>query len=107
MEPYISRREAIRTYYVRPTFFYPTYRTGLDLVNRVLRTQPVFFQRVFPRYDLSATLTRDTGLGPLIEKLPRYKYHFAPKGPPYGINLAKLGKISIEPWKGRQINFLV
>lgn len=46
------------------TNFYPRYNAANDQVDPIIRVQPVAFQRVIPRYDLSTSETRDTGLGP-------------------------------------------
>lgn len=50
----------------RPTLtnFYPTYDGANDQVDPVLAVRRPIFQRIIPRYRLSASETRDEGLGP-------------------------------------------
>jgi hypothetical protein len=52
-----------------PTRFYPQYTSGLDYVSYVSPVERVAFQKVLPRYMLSTSQTRDTGLGPLLERI--------------------------------------
>jgi hypothetical protein len=54
----------------RLTNFYPLYNGSNDQVDPVLRVQPVLFQRILPRYDLSTSQTRDQGLGPMFADIP-------------------------------------
>jgi hypothetical protein len=63
----------------RLTNFYPLYGAANDQVDRVLRVQPVQFQRVIPRYRLSTSETRDQGLGPMFAGIPETPA-FAPVG---------------------------
>jgi hypothetical protein len=72
MQPLIETSIPLRYSTVRPTTFYPTYGAGKDYVSRVYPVERVAFQKVFPRYDLSTTLTRDTGLGPLFERISHF-----------------------------------
>jgi hypothetical protein len=44
--------------------FYPLYDGRNDQVDRVSAVYRPLFQRMFPRYELSTSDTRDTGLGP-------------------------------------------
>lgn len=74
MYPDIRIRQVYRPYFLRPTTFYPNYKLGYDYVSRVLPVQRVAFQRVLPRYYLSTSLTRDTGLGPFFEKIRKPSY---------------------------------
>ena len=47
--------------------FYPQYLDGArDRVTPIAPVQPNEFQRVEPRYQLSMSETRDTGLGPMF-----------------------------------------
>jgi hypothetical protein len=46
----------------------------LDYVSYVSPVERVAFQKVLPRYMLSTSQTRDTGLGPLLERIP-YSSH--------------------------------
>ena len=46
------------------TNFYPTYDGANDQVDPVLPVRRSIFQRIIPRYRLSASETRDEGLGP-------------------------------------------
>ena len=49
------------------TNFYPQYLDGArDRVTPIAPVQPNEFQRVEPRYQLSMSETRDTGLGPMF-----------------------------------------
>lgn len=48
----------------RLTNFYPRYDDANDQVDPVSRVEPVVFQRIEPRYRLSTSETRDSGLGP-------------------------------------------
>ena len=49
------------------TNFYPQYLDGArDRVTPIAPVQPSEFQRVEPRYQLSMSETRDTGLGPMF-----------------------------------------
>jgi hypothetical protein len=49
------------------TNFYPQYLDGAnDRVTPIAPVQPTEFQRVEPRYQLSMSETRDTGLGPMF-----------------------------------------
>jgi hypothetical protein len=59
---------------VWPTRFYPQYTSGLDYVSSVSPVERVAFQKVLPRYMLSTSQTRDTGLGPLLERI-QYSSH--------------------------------
>lgn len=52
------------------TNFYPLYNGANDQVDAVVRVQPVQFQRIFPRYELSTSETRDLGLGPMFADIP-------------------------------------
>lgn len=111
MEPYIKIRQIIRSAYPKPTIFYPNYGSYNDQVNRVLRVQRVAFQRIFPRYDLSFSETRDTGLGPKIEFFPVLAT-YEKQEEEYTIsirekNLLKRLKKQIEPYKGQHIDFRV
>ena len=50
-----------------PTNFYPQYLAGARArVTPIAPVQPNEFQRVEPRYQLSMSETRDTGLGPMF-----------------------------------------
>jgi hypothetical protein len=46
----------------------------LDYVSYVSPVERVAFQKVLPRYMLSTSQTRDTGLGPLFERI-QYSSH--------------------------------
>lgn len=52
------------------TTFYPRYGEGRDKVEPVRSVFPTMFQEVIPRYNLSATDTRDDGVGPMFEEVP-------------------------------------
>jgi hypothetical protein len=71
MEPDIRIRRILRNSIIRPTNFYPNYGEGFDRVSPVYPVRRTAFQRVLQRYRLSSTLTRDTGLGPRVETIPR------------------------------------
>lgn len=71
MEPDIRIRRILKGSIIRPTNFYPNYGEGFDHVSPVYPVRRTAFQRVLQRYRLSSTLTRDTGLGPRVETIPR------------------------------------
>ncbi|MGQ9615217.1 MAG: hypothetical protein ACUVWJ_02325 [Spirochaetota bacterium] len=71
MEPDIRIRRIPRNSLVRPTNFYPNYGEGFDRVSPIYPVRRTAFQRVLQRYRLSSTLTRDSGLGPRVETIPR------------------------------------
>ncbi len=54
----------------RVTNFYPRYGEGRDVVEAIRPVHPTQFQQVIPRYNLSATDTRDDGVGPTFEEVP-------------------------------------
>ena len=58
--------------YVRTTGFYPLYDGENDQVDAIGPIRAVRFQRVIPRYRLSASETNDTGLGPAFYESPVY-----------------------------------
>ena len=51
------------------TTFHPQYGDGRDTVVPILPTRPIQFQTVIPRYRLSASETRDQGVGPFFEEV--------------------------------------
>lgn len=55
------------------TGFYPLYDGDEDQVDRIARISSVAFQRIIPRYRLSSSDTRDTGLGPTFYEVPVYR----------------------------------
>jgi len=65
-------RHIYHPYLLRPTIFYPQYTSGLDYVSYVSPVERVAFQKVLPRYYLSSSQTRDSGLGPFFEKIPYF-----------------------------------
>ena len=52
--------------YQQPTRFYP--HTGDDSISPVGRVRSVQFQKVLPSYELSTEETRESGLGPALER---------------------------------------
>lgn len=54
------------TSYQRPTRFYP--HTGDDAISPVGRVKPAQLQRILPSYELSTEETRESGLGPALER---------------------------------------
>ena len=54
------------TSYQQPTRFYP--HTGDDAISPIGRVRPVQLQRVLPSYELSTEETRESGLGPALER---------------------------------------
>ena len=68
----IRVRHIYNPYLLRPTIFYPRYTSGLDYVSYVSPIERVAFQKVLPRYWLSSSQTRDSGLGPFFEKIPYF-----------------------------------
>lgn len=57
----------------RVTDFYPQYGEGRDAVTAVSAVRGTQFQRVYARYNLSTTETRDSGMGPMFDET-RYGY---------------------------------
>ena len=55
--------------FVWPTRFYPQYTSGLDYVSYVSPVERVAFQKVLPRYMLSTSQSRDTGLSVSLESI--------------------------------------
>ncbi len=55
------------------TGFYPLYNGANDQVDPVSSIARSAFQRVIPRYRLSSSETRDTGLGPAFYDVPVYR----------------------------------
>ena len=72
MYPDIRIRHIYHPYLLRPTVFYPRYTSGYDYVCYVSPVEKVAFQKVLPRYWLSSSQTRDSGLGPFFEKIPSF-----------------------------------
>ena len=60
-----ARAPQIMSYQV-PTRFYPP--RGDDSITPIGRVQPAQLQRVLPSYELSTEETRETGLGPALER---------------------------------------
>lgn len=54
------------------TGFYPLYDGANDQVEAVAPVARAAFQRIIPRYQLSSSETRDTGLGPAFYEVPVY-----------------------------------
>ena len=73
-EPVVSQPQKILdppspprvTSYQRPTRFYP--HTGDDAISPVGRIRPTQLQRILPNYELSTEETRESGLGPALER---------------------------------------
>lgn len=70
MNPDIRTRQIYHFYVLRPTVFYPRYTSGYDYVSYVAPVERVEFQKILPRYWLSSSQTRDSGLGPFFERIP-------------------------------------
>ncbi|MBF0239304.1 MAG: hypothetical protein HQM12_16505 [SAR324 cluster bacterium] len=51
------------------TNFYPRYGEGRDVVTAVSAIQASAFQEIVPRYQLSASETRDQGVGPFFNEI--------------------------------------
>ncbi len=65
-----ARRAAQRYERQAPvTNFYPNYG-GEARIERIAEIQPVRFQEIIPRYNLSTSATRTQGTGPLLYDLP-------------------------------------
>jgi hypothetical protein len=64
------------------TNFYPTYGPANDQVDPVLPVRRTIFQRVVPRYRLSTSETRDEGVGPLFNQIPRHPGRLEPRQRP-------------------------
>ena len=60
-----ARAPRVVSYQV-PTRFYPP--KGNDAIAPIGRVQPAQLQRVLPNYELSTEETRETGLGPALER---------------------------------------
>jgi len=67
----IRIRQIYHPYVIWPTTFYPRYTSGYDYVSYVSPVERVTFQKVLPRYLLSSSQTRDSGLGPFFENITR------------------------------------
>lgn len=50
--------------------FYPLYDGANDQVDPVAPVARAAFQQIIPRYELSSSETRDTGLGPAFYEVP-------------------------------------
>ncbi|MFW5826842.1 MAG: hypothetical protein ACOCU4_02055 [Alkalispirochaeta sp.] len=87
--PYIAARAARGTSRfdtVPMTGFYPLYDGDEDQVDRIAPISRIAFQRVIPRYRLSSSATRDTGLGPAFYDVPVYRGGPAATSPsPHGV----------------------
>ncbi|MBF0288324.1 MAG: hypothetical protein HQM14_10945 [SAR324 cluster bacterium] len=88
----------------RVTTFYPQYSEGRDRVEPIRSVFPTMFQEVIPRYNLSATDTRDEGVGPMFEEVP----YAVPR---YRRKASLLRSPSVRPAKRRKhkirVNFSV
>ena len=65
-EPKVEARAPRVVSYQVPTRFYPP--KGNDAIAPIGRVQPAQLQRVLPNYELSTEETRETGLGPALER---------------------------------------
>lgn len=114
------------------TGFYPLYDGDEDQVDRIARISSVAFQRVIPRYRLSSSATRDTGLGPAFYDVPVYRSGGRPspsvnrppaqeahqvheaqearasRGVPSNIGTVDRGRIApLHPWQGQHVDLIV
>ena len=64
-----KKRSPLHWNIVGTTTFYPKYGEGRDVVEPVMPIRPAKFQRIIPRYELSASQTRDEGVGPVFEEV--------------------------------------
>ena len=64
------------------TNFFPSYgeENAGDRVEAIGPVQPVIFQRVIPRYDLSTSETREAGVGPMMDGDPLVDEFYASMG---------------------------
>ncbi|MBF0279396.1 MAG: hypothetical protein HQM13_16485 [SAR324 cluster bacterium] len=79
----------------RVTTFYPQYGEGRDVVEAIRPVQITKFQQVIPRYNLSATDTRDDGVGPMFEEVPYDRQIFPRKK-------KQAGPLGLKPAKRRK-----
>lgn len=115
-----SRSQAFEASH-RLTTFYPLYGAENDQVDRVLRVQPVEFQRVMPRYELSTSETRDRGLGPMFAGIPESpalsllparesepaavaRQQGDPQATARIVQSVDAGRLLREPWLGRRVD---
>lgn len=70
---YVGARRMATVHAARLTNFYPLYDGANDQVDRVLPVRRTIFQRVFPRYELSTSETRDQGVGPTFIEIPDWE----------------------------------
>ena len=134
--PHIAARAAVRSrsaqgvgatsrYDTVPmTGFYPLYDGDEDQVDRVAPISSIAFQRVIPRYRLSSSATRDTGLGPAFYDIPVYRSApAAPSQSTRGVhragdshrNLSPIAPLDspprrtapLYPWQGGHVDMLV
>ena len=70
---YVGARRTATVHAARLTNFYPLYDGANDQVDRVLPVRRTIFQRIFPRYELSTSETRDQGLGPSFIEIPDWE----------------------------------
>ena len=105
------------------TGFYPLYDGDEDQVDRVAPISSIAFQRVIPRYRLSSSATRDTGLGPAFYDIPVYRSGPAPTprpprdvsglgGPHRGDSVSATldsrhrQPAPLYPWQGQRVDIL-
>ena len=69
MAEHLKKRSPLRWRVQGTTTFYPQYGNGRDSVVAIVPTRPTQFQMVVPRYRLSASETRDQGVGPFLEEV--------------------------------------
>jgi hypothetical protein len=94
--------------YIRQTGFYPLYDGENDQVDAVGPVRGVRFQRVIPRYRLSASETNDSGLGPAFYETPVYvgggRRDSRGGGPETAPPTAGSLRPVLPAWKGRHID---
>ncbi len=69
-KPGTRRRASFWTYPI--TNFYPGYGDSDGRLDRIEPIAAVSMQRILPRYDLSTSRTRTTGLGPALLEGPAF-----------------------------------
>lgn len=125
----LPARSAGSIRFIRQTGFYPLYDGENDQVDPVGPVRRARFQRIVPRYRLSASETNDTGLGPPFYELPVYsppgRGHAAQQpasaaGPTAATRAAASRELQpspqvhspgdaaqppLEPWRGTSVDF--
>ena len=87
------KRKRIPTRHYPRTNFYPLYDFDRDQVNPVSGIRPIKLQRIIPRYELSASDTRDEGVGPIYEAMTSSTYQAETASAPIRMSRAKVKRV--------------